>query len=485
MRILLIDDDEVLMQALADRLIQERYAVDIALDGNTALDYLQLFKYDLIILDLMLPDGNGIDFCQVFRKEGYENPLLMLTARASTAEKVKALDAGADDYVVKPFDFDELCARIRALLRREHQALPSVLQWGNLRLDPSTCETFFKETPVHLTPKEFALIELFLRHPNRVYSLDAIIEDLWSFEDPPSEDAVRTHIKGLRHKLKAVGAPKDMIKTVYGLGYRLKPDGIVQATAQNASSTGDHALATPSPTATSLAVAKAWTQYQDTMKERIAVLETTAAALSTGSLSQELHHHGQANAHKLVGALGSFGFSEGSRLARELEEILYHSASLDPEQISRFSDLVQQLRQSIELPSEEDAISMVNQGTPLLLLISEDVTLSAEIEKAAATQGIRTLVIHQIDQAHSILNATPPPLIFLDSNLLTDNYAELDSLVRAIASESTTLFVMADHPDLKTRLEIVQQGAGQILERLAPAARTDCCCPTGPPGDNR
>ena len=255
----------------------------------------------LIVLDLMLPDGNGIEFCKAFRQSGYENPLLILTAHASTEEKVKALDAGADDYVVKPFDFDELGARIRALLRREHQALPTILEWGALRLDPSTCETHYQSTPIHLTPKEFALTELFLRHPNRVFSLDAIIEDLWSFEDPPSEDAVRTHIKGLRQKLKAVGAPKDLIKTVYGLGYRLKPEEEAPNTSQSPvspkrtpsfSSKAPQAVATtpPAPTAasdmlqnaTTLAVAQAWQHYQGKMHDRIDVLENTAPCPQSG-----------------------------------------------------------------------------------------------------------------------------------------------------------------------------------------------------------
>ncbi|MEM9088902.1 MAG: response regulator [Cyanobacteria bacterium P01_F01_bin.53] len=221
MRILLVDDDEALMESLADKLIHQRYAVDIATNGGSAQDYLDLFNYDLVVLDLMLPDGDGIEFCQQFRGAGYTNPLMILTAKESTAEKVRALDAGGDDYVVKPFDFDELCARIRALLRRDSQGLPPVLQWGVLTLDPSTYETAFDQQPVRLTPKEFSMLELFLRHPHRVYSLGSIIDDLWSFEDPPGEDAIRTHIKGLRRKLQGAGAPKDLIKTVYGLGYRL------------------------------------------------------------------------------------------------------------------------------------------------------------------------------------------------------------------------------------------------------------------------
>ena len=223
MRILLVDDDEALMETLAESLIKQRYAVDIAIDGETAQEFLALFSYDLIVLDMLLPDISGISLCQQFRRQGIHSPILMLTARDASTDKVQALDAGADDYVVKPFNFEELCARIRALLRRDSQALTCVLNWGDLSLNSNTFEVFYGERQLHTTPKEYALLELFLRHPSRLFSLDAIIENLWSFEDPPSGDAVRTHIKGLRQKLKAGGAPKDLIETVYGLGYRLNP----------------------------------------------------------------------------------------------------------------------------------------------------------------------------------------------------------------------------------------------------------------------
>ena len=256
MRILLVDDDEALMDTLASHLIHQRYAVDITTDGQSAQEYLDMFSYDLVVLDLNLPDGSGIDFCRAFRSEGYEQPILMLSATDTPKQKVRALDAGADDYVVKPYNLDELDARIRALLRREQVGLPAVLEWGGLYLDPSTCETSYHQTPVHLTPKEFSLLELFLRRPSRVYSLDAIIDDLWSFENPPSEDAVRTHIKGLRQKLSAAGAPKNLIKTVYGLGYRLNVDEIEKQPKQRV----------PQSSATTVAVEQAWQKYQGVMQ---------------------------------------------------------------------------------------------------------------------------------------------------------------------------------------------------------------------------
>jgi DNA-binding response OmpR family regulator/HPt (histidine-containing phosphotransfer) domain-containing protein len=379
MRILLVDDDEALMESLAERLIHQRYAVDIAVNGACAKTYVDLFNYDLIVLDLMLPDGDGIEFCHQFRQGGYANPLMILTAKENTAEKVKALDAGADDYVVKPFNFDELCARIRALLRREHQGLPPILQWGALRLNPNNCATTYGQRSVHLTPKEFAMLELFLRHPQRIYSLGSIIDDLWSFEDPPGEDAIRTHIKGLRRKLAEAGAPKDLIKTVYGLGYRLREqpppsDGEATAFKATASEATIDAAATAreaitseiaaqradvsapapapwskswhAPTAAEASsrvlptwpayslrgqrapsgeqplpgkIALACKHYLRTASQQVAILEKAAVALSEGTLDAKLHHLSQMNAHKLAGSLGSFGIPKGSQLARQIE----------------------------------------------------------------------------------------------------------------------------------------------------------------------
>lgn len=222
MRILLVEDDERIAQPLAENLTDQNYVVDIALDGEAGWDFIQAFAYDLILLDVMLPKLDGINLCQRLRQKGYMTPVLMLTARDTSSDKVMGLDAGADDYVVKPFDLPELSARIRALLRRGNSTLPPILELEHLRLDPNQCRVTYLEQPLHLTPKEYALLELLLRNRGRVLSRSVIIEHLWSFEDPPGEETVKVHLKDLRKKLKTAGAPPDFIETVYGLGYRLK-----------------------------------------------------------------------------------------------------------------------------------------------------------------------------------------------------------------------------------------------------------------------
>ena len=222
MRILLVEDDERIAQALAETLIDRNYIVDIATDGEAGWDFVQAFAYDLILLDVMLPKLDGIGLCHRLRRASYQMPVLMLTARDTSNDKVMGLDAGADDYVVKPFDLPELAARIRALLRRGNSSTPPILEWENLCLDPSTCHVTYSGQALHLTPKEYGLLELFLRNSSRILSRSSILEHLWSYDDPPGEETIKVHLKDLRKKLKAAGAPADLIQTIYGLGYRLK-----------------------------------------------------------------------------------------------------------------------------------------------------------------------------------------------------------------------------------------------------------------------
>ena len=225
MRILLVEAEERITKALAEALMDHHYVVDVVHDGQMGWEFAESAAYDVIILDVMLPRLNGIEFCQRLRQQGKTTPVLMLTAKDTSADKVLGLDVGADDYVIKPFDLQELLARVRALLRRGNSALPPVLEWGSLRLDPNSCEVTYAEKLLSLTPKEYGLLELFLRSPGRVLSREIILEHLWSFEDIPGDDTVKTHIKRLRQKLKIVGVPSTLIETVYGLGYRLKTQG--------------------------------------------------------------------------------------------------------------------------------------------------------------------------------------------------------------------------------------------------------------------
>ncbi|OYQ63575.1 DNA-binding response regulator [Pseudanabaena sp. SR411] len=221
MRILLVEDDVRLAETLAEALIDARYVVDIATDGESGWYQAQSLEYDLMLLDLMLPELDGISLCHRLRSHGYSLPILMLTACDTINDEINGLDVGADDYIVKPVDLQKLFARIRALLRRGSLSASPVLEWGELYLNPSTCEVGYGINPIHLTPKEYALLELLLRNGRRVLSRSVMIEHVWSLESPPEEHTVKVHIRGLRQKLKAAGANEDLIETVHSMGYRL------------------------------------------------------------------------------------------------------------------------------------------------------------------------------------------------------------------------------------------------------------------------
>jgi DNA-binding response OmpR family regulator len=221
MRILLVEDDLRLAETLAEALTDQRYVVDIVTDGEAGWQQAKLLDYDLLLLDLMLPELDGIGLCHRLRSHGYKMPILMLTACDTIDDEINGLDVGADDYVVKPVDLQKLFARIRALLRRGSSTAP-ILTWGELSLDPSTYEVSYRGHPIHLTPKEYSLLELLLRNGRRVLSRSVMIEHVWSLESPPEEHTVKVHIRGVRQKLKAAGADEDSIETVHGIGYRLK-----------------------------------------------------------------------------------------------------------------------------------------------------------------------------------------------------------------------------------------------------------------------
>ncbi|ESA36974.1 response regulator with -like receiver domain protein and winged-helix dna-binding domain protein [Leptolyngbya sp. Heron Island J] len=222
MRLLLVEDDIQLAESLTEILEAQHYVVDTVKDGEAGWCQMQLMDYDLTLLDVTLPYLDGIQLCQRLRSRGYELPVLMLTARDTSQDKVRGLDSGADAYMVKPFDLSELLAQIRALLRRGNSHSSVMLSWENLSLDPSTYEVSYDQQPLRLTPKEFSILELLMRNGRRVLSRAFILESLWSMKRPPDEETVKAHIKSLRNKLKTSGAPKTLIETVHGVGYRLQ-----------------------------------------------------------------------------------------------------------------------------------------------------------------------------------------------------------------------------------------------------------------------
>ncbi len=220
MRLLLVEDEPALSRYVKKGLEENGHAVDTASDGLTALEAARCSCYDVMILDLLLPKLGGVEVCRRLRAEKNTTPILMLTALDAVRDRVKGLDAGADDYLAKPFEFDELLARLRSVSRRIPGMVKStVLQLGNLQVDTATHEVTFDGRTITLPGKEYAILELLLRQPGRIYSRDNIADRIWNHDTWHESNVVEVHIKTLRQRLGPVGAK--MIQTRRGLGYRL------------------------------------------------------------------------------------------------------------------------------------------------------------------------------------------------------------------------------------------------------------------------
>ena len=224
MRILVVEDESRLADLIRKGLTEEGHAVDIAGEAEEGAHMIRMATYDAIVLDRMLPDYDGAELCSNLRRQGVRTPILMLTARDAVADRVGGLDAGADDYLVKPFSFPELLARIRALARRPVDVLGTELTAGNIRLDPATRRVWRGDEEIQLPNKEFRILELLMRNPGRVMTRDMIANYVWDYEFLNSTNVIDVHVRRLRERLDDP-ATGGLIQTVRGAGYRLDAAG--------------------------------------------------------------------------------------------------------------------------------------------------------------------------------------------------------------------------------------------------------------------
>jgi two-component system, OmpR family, response regulator len=222
-RVLVVEDELRIAGLIRRGLVQEGLVADVAATGEDALWMAGASEYDAIVLDVMLPGMSGFETCKHLRHRGVWTPVLMLTARDSIEDRVAGLDTGADDYLVKPFAFAELLARLRALARRGDPERPSVLQVGDLRLDPATHQVWRGETEIHLSQREFALLETFMRRPGEVLSRLHLLEHAWDFAYETRSNVVDVYVRHLRSKIDEPFGVRSL-RTVRGAGYRLAPD---------------------------------------------------------------------------------------------------------------------------------------------------------------------------------------------------------------------------------------------------------------------
>lgn len=449
MRILLIEDDELLVPILVQALEDHNYVVDIATDGETGWDYAQSVTYDLIVLDVSLPKLDGISVCSQLRQYHYKGLILLLTAKGDPLDKVMGLDAGADDYVVKPCTVQELLARIRALLRRRNASGAPILQRGDLCLDPSSCRVTYKGQLLSLSAKEYGFLELFLRNPHRTFSSSSIIEQIWSFEDPPGDDTVRAHIKRVRRKLKDAGAG-EVIKTIYGIGYCLNPVSENQPTT--------------SPQIES-AVAEAWEKLKDHALERITILEQAITVAQNEPLPEKLRTQAEQAAHKLAGSLGMFGFTEGSQLGLKIESLLQNPnetgwvAKLESMVARLYRELEKPLKYQKQTEYKKQITTDRKEKSLLLLVIAHDREFIERLEVESAKARVQVEVALDIIQARAKTSQTLPDVVLLDlsfSNSDPEGLVFLEELKTKFSE--LPMLVLSEEDDFNVCLEVARHG---------------------------
>jgi DNA-binding response OmpR family regulator/HPt (histidine-containing phosphotransfer) domain-containing protein len=348
MKILLLEDDQSTSQFLADTLSSHHYAVDAIADGAAGLDMASRWHYDLLILDWVLPTLDGLEVCRRLRSQGNRTPILMLTVKDASDDIVAGLDAGADDYLPKSRDASQLLARVRALLRRSTSTSLPVLQWGELRLDPALAQVTYQQKIINCRPKEYELLELFLRNPQRLLTRSVIIDCLWPMDDTPVEGSVTNLIKDLRQRLKIAGLPASPIETVYGLGYRLK---ILPEDSHSTYPASDFGPASPASPNLNLTLQQAAQRFQTSLDQRLAILDDAVRLLQTGALTPPQQHGAWAEAHKLAGGLALFGYQQAEAAAEAIECLLKTQPASDQQLAQELGQCVDELKQALAQPS--------------------------------------------------------------------------------------------------------------------------------------
>ena len=478
MKALLIEDDRIIGDILADALTHYHWIVERAGDGESGLALASSQEYDLILLDIELPKVDGIQVCQQLRSRGCQTPILLLTGQNSAEAQIAGLDAGADDYVTKPFNLDVVLARVRAVVRKGKSTTPIAI-WENIELDPANREVRCNGNVVHLRAKEFGLLELFLLNPKRIFSRRAILDHLWDLAHSSGEETVSTHVKCVRQKLKAAGA-SDPIETVHGLGYRLRSPQVDPAPSIQPTNVLS-AKTIPSRTSEQKAqavAAKVWNQFKTQYAGQIQALETLIQTLQLeGShQKQESQKECQNLAHKLVGSLGMFGLLEASQRARGLEQLM-KASFLTPQEIETAIQDVKFLKQAIAqaqvtLPPKLQPLPVQHTSaasSAQILMVDDDLLLADRLRIEAIAWHLQIEIATDLTVARQMIAQHPPSIILLDLSFPGEETGL--TLMRELEQRSPQIpvVIFTAKEDLRDRVAAARLGVSAFLNKPLPA----------------
>ncbi len=476
MKILLVEDDQATC-ALLESSLGAQYIVEVGANGQSAIDLVEQFSYDLVLLDVGIPEVDGISVCKRLRARGCQVPILLLTAKDKATDLVIGLDAGADDYMVKPFNISELLARIRALLRRGRTTAPSTVSHGELQMNCVANEIRYGQQVLRLTPKEYGILELLLLHPQRIFSRAALIDRLWELDDSPTESAISSHVKAIRQKLKVAGASQDLIETIYGFGYRLRSLKTLTSTPLESVSLEAPNGATEAATKDAESIMQAlWERFKDSFDEQIDVLDQVIAALETGNLTDDLQQTANQTAHKLVGSLGVYGFPQGSIIARQIEGLLQGEGQVHPSKFCQMTQLVAALKQELQRSPQlshapgESAPSPLS-AMPLVLVVDDDQRLTDCLKVEATARSLQLEAADSLAQAQQIVESTIPDVVLLDitfADSSEDGLIWLETLKHQ--DPQLPILVFTAHDYLSERVAAARLGIQAFLQKpIAPA----------------
>ncbi|WP_017294185.1 response regulator transcription factor [Geminocystis herdmanii] len=461
MKILLAEDDERLGKLIHDYLLPEAELVDVVNTGFEIAEKLTKESYDVLILDVMLPKKNGIDICRDLRRGGINIAILFITALSNQNDKIKAFESGADDYLIKPFDFQELLVRVKALLRRDNQIQSSHLKWNNLVMIPEEKQLFYCDNTIHLTPTEFKILQVFLSTPNRVFSSDSIIDRLWDIEATPTESTLRTHIKSLRKKLEEKGAEKDFIETVYGMGYRLKQikEKLITKT-ENEFLLNEKKQKESKENELKSLMKKMWLDNQKSIAEDCQKLSDYIEGNNKElDIDQAIRI-----VHNFVGFLGSLGFDTASKISKEIENLLKNNR--DNLQNQEIKSTIMKLLNDLEtnlFPSGEIATSanqqnltkhLFSQEKIEILVIDEDIKLSNNLILFMDNPQVNFNFVYTIESGLKYLKEKQYNLVILETEWKKNSSNQLIKILDYLKKKEnkTKTIIYSKNDSLENRL---------------------------------